>query len=407
MSIARYRQVKASLQRTSATLAMMPFPTSAVTSSTVPRFHFRTVSLNPQHLDFSSSPSWEAVLLTHFFNSSPSHRILVNHIRISNSLSAMTTIGSPTLGESASVGKMDHVLDILESYQHPCIIIGRNAHRWMGSAGMCSSTCDMLVRDYQLQSMAADLIKTGRWERINEGPFPYSDTHPDSENDADVVLRKTTVEHDPDYVDFELNLLCLWSEATYRINVDDCPTIEVPDFYTLNHVLIEEDWHPAAQRTDGFWYGPCPHVNSKLQNIPEWLTPQPLFVKRHPRGKSPSKKTPIFVPTLPTYLDALIYHVIHYEESRRGLSSESSWQIENLTRYLYLELPHQHLPLLIELEESEFMEKFLRAYVRKPCFVYHNVPGLGFTATRIREWDPSSIPNHPSTISPGSPGKTQ
>ncbi|KAF2442007.1 hypothetical protein P171DRAFT_327385, partial [Karstenula rhodostoma CBS 690.94] len=289
--------------------------------------------------------------------------------------------------KSASVGGMDHVLDILRSHQHPCIILGCNAHRWMGSTGMCSRTCDMLIRDYQLESIAAKLVETNRWERIDLGLSPVSYTVPHSANDAEVILRKTTVDHDSMYTGFELNMLCLWSEATYRIQVDDCPTIEVPDFHCANNVLMEEKWHPATERTNVSWYGPCPYENSTIQNIPEWRTRQPLFTKGYPRGKSPSHNTPIFVPSLPNYLDALIYHVTHYKESRRGLSSESSWQIRNLTRYLYLELSHQQLPLLIELEEYEFMEEYLRAFVRKPRFVYNNVPGLGFVATRIREWD--------------------
>jgi hypothetical protein len=108
---------------------------------------------------------------------------------------------------------------------------------------------------------------------------PDSHTQPDSADDADITLRKTTVDHDSKYADIELNLLCLWSESTYRIRVDDCPTIEVQGFQAFNNVLIEENWHPAAQRTDGNWYGPCPHVDSKMQNISNWRTRRQLSVK--------------------------------------------------------------------------------------------------------------------------------
>lgn len=295
---------------------------------------------------------------------------------------------------------MDHVLDILLSYQHPCIILGCNGHRWMGSAGMRTRTCDMLIRDHQLKSIATDLIEASRWERVTDCPSPESDTQLlfkdlKSGDDADIILRKTAADPVSDYADYELDTLCLWSESTYRITVDDCPTVEVPDFHAANHVLIEETWHPAAQRTDGHWYGPCPHENSTLQNIPQWRTLRPLFIKGYLRGKSPSNKTPIFVSSLPTYLDALIYHATHYKKTKQGLWFQSSWEISNLTRYLYLELPHQQLPLLIELEEDKYMEEYLRTYVRKPRFVYHNVPGLGFRATLVREWDLSSFPDYP------------
>jgi hypothetical protein len=66
----------------------------------------------------------------------------------------------------------------------------------------------------------------------------------------------------------------------------------------------------------------------------------------------------------------------------------ASWIIRNLTRYLYLELPHQQLPLLIELEEDEYMEEYLRDYKRKPRFVYREGRG-----TQVQEWDPTSYPD--------------
>jgi hypothetical protein len=112
------------------------------------------------------------------------------------------------------------------------------------------------------------------------------------------------------------------------------------------------------------------------------------FSAHLPRGKSPSNAHPILVPSLPAYLDALVFHETHYKKSKPGFKLLASWIMRNLTRYLYLELPHQQLPLLMELEEDEYMEEYLRGYKRKPFFVYRG--GLG---TRVREWDPDSYPD--------------
>ena len=70
------------------------------------------------------------------------------------------------------------------------------------------------------------------------------------------------------------------------------------------------------------------------------------------------------------------YHVTQYKHSKPGLASIASWQIRNLTRYLYLELPHQQLPLLIELEEHEFMHDYLQSDKRKPFFCLSESAGV-------------------------------
>jgi DNA-binding PadR family transcriptional regulator len=57
-----------------------------------------------------------------------------------------------------------------------------------------------------------------------------------------------------------------------------------------------------------------------------------------------------------------------------------------------LELDHQQLPLLIEMEEYEFMESYLKRFIRKPRFVYRVDESGEFETTRVREWDPESHP---------------
>jgi hypothetical protein len=44
------------------------------------------------------------------------------------------------------------------------------------------------------------------------------------------------------------------------------------------------------------------------------------------------------------------------------------------------------------MEEYEFMESYLKRFVRKPRFVYRVDEKGEFEATRVREWDPESYP---------------
>jgi hypothetical protein len=59
------------------------------------------------------------------------------------------------------------------------------------------------------------------------------------------------------------------------------------------------------------------------------------------------------------------------------------------------------LPLLVELEEYEFMETFLNKYKRKPRFVYQTKSLEEFQATRVQEWDPASYPEWCGTMKKG------
>jgi hypothetical protein len=281
-------------------------------------------------------------------------------------------------------GTMDHVTEILASHAHSLILVGRSAQRWMGSAGCANNA---------LESITSDLVETGQWVLHNPGPHLVETIFPSVECDADVVLRRTEVRNECEY-----EYLCLWLETTYRLSVDTCPVVEVPDVYSWHHVLMEETWHPAIGREDGWWVGPRLHPDTKVPNLPERAIQPSLFHEGWPRGISSTKHFPVHIPSLPAYLDALIYHVTRYKISKPGLASIASWQIRNLTRYLYLELPRQQLPLLMELEEDQFMEEYLRNYKRKPFFVYRAVGGNELEATRVKEWDPASYPEWCDTM---------
>ena len=91
-------------------------------------------------------------------------------------------------------------------------------------------------------------------------------------------------------------------------------------------------------------------------------------------------------------MDALVIHKTRYWKSKNGIALHAAWIVKNLARYLYLELPHQQLPLLMEMEEDGYMEEYFKNYKRRPTFVYgYRVDGE-FEAQQIRPWDPRSFP---------------
>ncbi|KAF2189856.1 hypothetical protein K469DRAFT_723733 [Zopfia rhizophila CBS 207.26] len=279
---------------------------------------------------------------------------------------------------SGRAGSIDHVFDILTAYDHPFIVVGVSAHRWMGCAAQIISDegFDMVLRNNELDAIAADLVKTGHWTVHHEGPksFPTG-PYANLNYDVDVVLERTDVEHGSN----EYRCLRLWYEKTYRINVDQCLTVEVPDVYPWVTILFEEKYHLAIYRDDGWWYGPHLHCDSKAPNFPSNSRTSNLFPPHLPRGKSPSNSHPILIPSIPAYLDALIYHNTQYKDSKPRLSF----------------LPHQRLPLLLELEgnNNRFMDYYLQHYKRKPRYILPKGSTDG-KLILVKEWDPVTYPDY-------------
>lgn len=158
------------------------------------------------------------------------------------------------------------------------MLVGCSGQRWMGSAGMMISSCDLLVRKSALESVASNLVETGHWEFHNPGPQIPGEPFPSVECDADLVLRRTEIKHESEY-----QYLNLWSETMYRISVDNCSVVEVLDVYPWHHILVEEKWHPDIDREDGWWFGPRLHPDTKVPNLPERVKPHIIFSKRLPR----------------------------------------------------------------------------------------------------------------------------
>ena len=87
---------------------------------------------------------------------------------------------------------MDHIVDVMASHDHPVVLVGSSAQRWMGSAGAMSPICDLLTKDSALRSIGAALIQSGHW--MNDSPKEQSGLDEIPEFEADLILRRTKIE---------------------------------------------------------------------------------------------------------------------------------------------------------------------------------------------------------------------
>lgn len=296
-------------------------------------------------------------------------------------------------------GPLDHIFDVLRPYEHPFVLIGLSAHRWMGCSGMVDRAFDMLIRNDQLKAIVADLIRTRHWtlfdadmemKTFDAVPFTLERLAPEIRGlgqflrysyDADVVLGCTDMEG------LGYDYLRLWSEDTYRINIDRGNFVEVPDLHAANPFLVEDEHHPAPQRVNTAGYGPC-----TLAQVGEQYK---IGFPGLPRAQGPRISEPVLIPCISMYLDALVYQRFRYKSLKPEFTVVADFQIHNLTRYLYLEIPCQKNAILfqVEAETEDFLQPYLERYKRKPR---HTL--IDGKCVYFKEWPPETHPKHKGHI---------
>lgn len=285
----------------------------------------------------------------------------------------------------------DTIAIVLKAFDHPFLLVGTTAHRWMGSDGLQQFGIDLVIRDVQFGAVVRALENGGFWKYydvqkaideldIESDKSPQSMTeHPDTcsfqlDREADAVLRLPL---EGDHFEY----LRLWRETTYGIDVDGCERIEIPEICLLNSMLAEHDYNPARNQSADWQYGPKLLTKENYQHI---------YGKIRPR-RAP-KLLPITIPRVPMYLDALVHHKTSFADSKPMLHYHAWWQIRNLARYLYLELPHQEQLVLFEVQDKthRYLQDYLSKFVRKPRFVLTRTGEM----VRVKEWDRSSYPKN-------------
>ncbi|OAL53586.1 hypothetical protein IQ07DRAFT_608935 [Pyrenochaeta sp. DS3sAY3a] len=283
-----------------------------------------------------------------------------------------------------SCGILDEICPVFRTYNHPLILVGMVAHRWMGSRGFSDhTTIDVLLRNGQLHSITSDLVRTGHWEKCDvqelerllendETDLIPKDLELALLGEADVVLERT--HHDR----HQIYYMRFWSEETYRIKIDSCSLVEVPDVYAWNSYLMEEEYHPAIDRTDGWWFGP--DIRPK---------PTDCILPTLPHGKPLGSSERIFIPSIPTFIQALWAQHVELADSKPQSASIAKWFIRNLTRYLYLEVSPKRHAIAFQLDNpyDVMMEEYELNYKRKPMVIAY-----AGHAIEVKVWDPSTYP---------------
>ena len=233
---------------------------------------------------------------------------------------------------------------------------------------------DILLRDGQLQSITSDIVRTGHWKNPDAQELQNFRVCNESNllREANIVLERT--HHEP----LQVYYIRFWSEETYRINIDSCSLIEVPDVYAWRPYLIKEEYHPAITREDGWWFGP--DIRPK---------PTDCIFPTLPHGKPLGSSEQIFIPGIPTFIQAMWSQKVDNAEFKPELAVQATWFIRNLTRYLYLEVSPRRHEIVFQLEEpyDAMMEAYMVKYRRKPTVV----SSLG-KIVEVEVWDPTTYP---------------
>lgn len=273
-------------------------------------------------------------------------------------------------------GILDEICPVLRAHNHPLIAVGLVAHRWMGARGFTDyPIIDILLRNSQLHSITSDMVRTGHWKAFDAQQLQALPMCSElgQLREADMVLERTHHET------LQIYYLRFWSEETYRINIDSCLLIEVPDVYAWRPYLIEEEYHPAISRKDGWWFGP--DIRPK---------PTDCIFPTLPHGKPLGSSEQIFIPSIPTFIQAMWSQQLDYAKSKPELARYASWFIRNLTRYLYLEVSPRRHAIVFQLDEpyDAMMEEYVAKYTRKPRIVSVSPE----KAVQVQEWDPTTYP---------------
>ena len=188
-----------------------------------------------------------------------------------------------------------------------------------------SQDVDILIRMEQLDSIIDDLIATGKWEEI--GP---SLERQRSAFHKDISRLRRQFEG----VDGEL-CLSFWTKQKYRLDVDGAK-VEVPDCYSQNRPLVGERFDPKESGGPNLLY-----------------TEGVKFVPPVP-ARSKECNAPIFVPTIPRFLEADL------DRWRQGMENlppgqkfrySKSLHSTYLIRYLFLDRESRLKVILPELSE--------------------------------------------------------
>jgi hypothetical protein len=207
-----------------------------------------------------------------------------------------------------------------------------------------------LIRDSEVEAIKADLLATGQYEPVEQNlDLRFSDTYT-----RQVPRLRLKTNCNTSYY-----CISLWSEGIYMLNVDG-EKIEIPDPNAWNVVLMEERFDLSLLWAQAVPISYTTRIADGVKVLPPIL------------AQSTDTKYPIYIPTIPRMLDALLdqahYRVTYAESFPRKLGNRPKYHLQNFVRYLHLEKPQQRERMLPELAERNRgeMEAIANKFKRKP-----------------------------------------
>ena len=301
-------------------------------------------------------------------------------------LATLQTVYYPYIPHST--GYLDNVLSIFDQHDHPFVLVGQYGMQWAGVNYIGRPEIDILVRSSQIQAITSDLVNSGEWKRLRFSP--YADVSDEIFHYIPGSLDDIWLEVTGDRVlcpYMGLRYLRLWPEEVYKLSVDGCSKLEVPDISPNNCVVLEDEYLRDPDKLIG------PPLLKKKKRFPEDFDTRALLAVEH-RAKWHRRDVPIFVPLIAEFLNAHLEQFQEHHEFREefelGIGSRAGNALRLFIRYLYLDWDIVRDWLLenkIKPEYRDVMRGMCDSYFRKPVPSSCNCKGEFRVVFRPTPWE--------------------
>ena len=192
-------------------------------------------------------------------------------------------------------GFLDNILNIFEQHHHHFILVGMYGMLWDGVdvPRYRRDSIEVLIDSSRTMiSLAESLLQTGDW---------VSSTSSNSSLDQELKLESAGAGFGPAQ---NLKSFHFYTEHFYHLSVQSCLAdgLKVPDLSAKIGVTLEEEYVRDPHRR----FGPMTWEIAKVE-----AEENDFNVLWDIRARSPDNTIPIYVPSISTHINAMLYHAQH------------------------------------------------------------------------------------------------
>ncbi|KAG0642976.1 hypothetical protein HOY80DRAFT_948377 [Tuber brumale] len=222
------------------------------------------------------------------------------------------------------------VFSVLNAHDHPFIMVGKYALRWMGVPVYTGYTIDILVRTTQLSNIHRAFVQTKEWLEVDESGIEEHDLE---FHCIEHRLSRKLKRYNEDW------FIRLCDEDSYCLAVDTQKT-QVPHVLNYNCALVESEFHPNGSGRPG-------------RVRPFLLTDNNIkFVG------DPAITFPVFIPTIPQFVDSCLGCIRGRDFNKDQSCILPQIDLDNLERYLVLDSPSQRDKLLAKVTDCKRLTEY-------------------------------------------------